>query len=148
MSKLKMYLAGPITGCSYGECTDWREYVANQLPEIECLSPMRAKKYLEGHANIFKCYQGDDWFKKAMSSARGIMSRDHWDCKRCDILFVNFADAKSVSIGTCMEVAWCYGEKPIVAVVDNWHDHAMINEAITHPAPSVEQAVEIVRALL
>lgn len=146
--KLKMYLAGPITGCSYKACTDWREYVTDQLPELECLSPMRAKKYLEGNANISKCYEGDNWFKKAMSSGKGIMARDRWDCKRCDILFVNFAGASSVSIGTCMEVAWCDGKKPIVAVLDEWHDHAMIKEAVTHPAPSLEQAVEIVKALL
>jgi nucleoside 2-deoxyribosyltransferase len=145
-----MYLAGPITGCSYAGCTDWRDYVTNQLaPEIECLSPMRAKKYLEGHENIFKCYEGSDWFKHAMSSQRGIMSRDFWDCNRCDILFVNFEGASIVSIGTCMEIAWCYQRKiPIVCVLDKLHDHAMIKEAITHPAPSVEQAIDIVRALV
>lgn len=145
---MKMYLAGPITGESYAGCTDWRNYVTDAIPEIECLSPMRAKTYLEGHENLFKCYDGTDWFKKAMSSARGIMSRDYWDCQRCDILFVNFAGAKQVSIGTCMEIAWCFGKKPIVCVLDEIHNHAMITEAITHPAPNLDAAIQIVKALL
>ena len=98
---------------------------------------------------IYKCYEGSDWFKSAMSGARGILKRDHWDCKRCDLIMVNFQGADRVSIGTCMEIAWGYDRMvPIVAVMDDIHDHAMLNEAITHPAPSVEQAVEIVRALI
>lgn len=146
---MKMYLAGPITGESYAGCTSWRDYVTEQLKDVvECLSPMRAKTYLEGHENLFKAYSGTDWFKRAMSGPRGIMSRDYWDCQRCDLLFVNFAGAKQVSIGTCMEIAWCYTKKPIVCVMDDIHDHAMIMEAVTHPMSDIDHAIQVVRALL
>ena len=43
------YLAGPITDCSFDECVDWREQACKMLPgEIEGMSPMRGKTYLEG----------------------------------------------------------------------------------------------------
>ena len=44
-----VYLAGPITACSFDQCTDWRDQVCDMLPpEIEGMSPMRGKHYLEG----------------------------------------------------------------------------------------------------
>ncbi len=44
-----VYLAGPISGCSYEGCTDWREQVIRDLAQagIKGLSPMRAKEYLK-----------------------------------------------------------------------------------------------------
>ncbi len=44
-----VYLAGPIAGCSYAGCTDWREYAIGALLDagIKGLSPMRAKEYLK-----------------------------------------------------------------------------------------------------
>jgi nucleoside 2-deoxyribosyltransferase len=145
----KMYLAGPIAGLSYDGCTEWREYVTRELDGlVECLNPMRAKAYLEGHTEIDKEYKGDHWFKSVMSSSRGIMKRDHWDCMRCDIILVNF-NSDRVSLGTCMEIAWGYTRMiPVIAVMDHLHDHPMINEAITHLAPGLDEAIEVVRALV
>ena len=46
-----IYLAGPISGLSYGESTDWRQYVMDNLHEdVEGLSPLRAKDYLKEEA--------------------------------------------------------------------------------------------------
>ncbi len=37
-----VYTAGPITGLSVGESTDWRNYVASKLPpNIQAVSPLR-----------------------------------------------------------------------------------------------------------
>lgn len=150
MNLPKMYLAGPITGCTYGETTDWRKYLTYHLAnEVDCLSPMRAKDYLDNDAVILKCYDGGNAFKNIMSSSRGIMSRDYWDCHRCDLLFVNLEGTKQVSIGTVMEIAWGFERRiPIVALLDKAHDHAMIREAVTHRCSDLEQAVQVVRALI
>jgi len=45
-----VYLAGPIAGCSYAGCTEWRGEAIRHLDEfgIKGLSPMRAKEYLKG----------------------------------------------------------------------------------------------------
>lgn len=45
-----VYLAGPISGCSYEGATDWRDHATAVLARdgIKGLSPMRAKEYLKG----------------------------------------------------------------------------------------------------
>ena len=46
----RVYLAGPIRGCSYDNATDWREYAIKELAKdgIIGVSPMRAKEFLRG----------------------------------------------------------------------------------------------------
>lgn len=150
------YLAGPITDCSFDECVDWREAVCELLPdEIEGMSPMRGKTYLEGEESIAGSYERITASEKAaasyeravLSSARGIMTRDYNDCSRSDIVIANFLGAQKVSVGTVMEVAWAYGnKKPIIAIIEdegNPHDHPMMTEAFGFRVNTLEQAVDI-----
>ena len=80
-----VYLAGPITGCTYGGCTDWRKSVKSTLDcfGITGLDPMRAKDFLAGETSVGNEYENP------LACPRGIMTRDHWDCTRCDVLLVN-----------------------------------------------------------
>ncbi|GAG68694.1 unnamed protein product [marine sediment metagenome] len=124
-----VYLAGPISGCSYDGCTDWREYVMRALPDgITGLSPMRSKQYLIGETTV-----ADQYDAKVLSTQRGIFARDSWDCRRCDAILVNLLGAEKVSIGTVMEIAWAHAfNKPVVLVMeeeDNLHEHSMLREA-------------------
>lgn len=142
------YLAGPITGCTFDECVDWREDVCEMLPaEIEGMSPMRGKDYLEGSDSIDASYENI-----VLSSARGIMTRDYNDCCRCDIVIMNFLGAEKVSIGTVMETAWAYSNNiPIVAVIEkegNPHDHPMMCEAFGFRVENLQQAVDIATVTL
>ena len=143
MPRYIAYLAGPITGCSFDECVDWREKACAILPEeIEGMSPMRGKSYLSGSESIDASYEDI-----AMSCARGIMTRDFNDCHRCDILIANFLGAEKVSIGTVMEVAWaCANKTPIIAIMEregNPHDHPMMTEAFGFRVENLEQAVDL-----
>ena len=75
-----VYLAGPISGLSYGEATDWRQEVQAQLQRcgIHALSPLRAKVYLRECTKIADSYSDDDIDTDAftnMSSPRGITTR-------------------------------------------------------------------------
>lgn len=144
----KVYLAGPITGCSYEGCTDWRNVVRQKLAGygIDGVSPMRAKDYLKQEKQITGSYED-----KVMSCARGITTRDRFDCMRCDVLLVNFLGAKKVSIGTVMEIAWADSQRiPIICVIedavvsddDNVHDHPMIRECIGFRVATLDEAVE------
>jgi hypothetical protein len=82
-------LAGPITGCSYEGATDWREYAGKRLaPEISGLSPMRGKEYLLHLQSISGTGEEYAHFG-VLSLPRGIMTRDRFDCTRCDVLLVN-----------------------------------------------------------
>lgn len=148
-----VYLAGPISGLSFGECTDWRNAAIKQLAEagIEGLSPMRAKEYLAGLGEPLGP-DGDKYkILSPLSTNRGIMTRDRWDATRCDVLFANLLDAKTVSVGTVMEIAWADLKRtPIVAVMEegNKHDHGMIFEAIGFKVKTVQEGLNIVKAIL
>lgn len=142
-----VYLAGPITGCSYGGCTDWREYVMNKLPQgLVGLSPMRSKQYLTQETTV-----ADQYDEKVLSSQRGIFARDMWDCRRCDAILINLLDAERVSIGTVMEVAWARAfDKPVVLVMENEgniHEHSMLREACPFRVETVDEGIEVLKAL-
>lgn len=144
-----VYLAGPITGCSYDECTDWRSFAIKKLRQydIRGLDPMRAKSYLSDQKVLGNVYDTDP-----LCSSRGIMTRDHWDCTRCDVILVNLLGARIPSIGTIMEIAWAWDNNiPVVVAMEkegNIHDHAMVNEATGFRVSSLQEAIETVIAIL
>jgi nucleoside 2-deoxyribosyltransferase len=144
----KVYLAGPITGLSYEGCTSWREYAKAQLDEayLVGLDPMRQKDYLLREKIV------GDAYDTVLSCSRGIMTRDHWDCTRCDVILVNLIGATKVSIGTVMEIAWAWdNDIPVVLCIEkegNIHDHAMIREATGFRVNSLEEGLTVVKAIL
>lgn len=146
MSKPKLYLAGPITGLSWEECTDWRIDVALQLSNVaECYSPLRHKQYLAAEQSIQDEYK-DTFF----SSQRAIFGRDMFDVRTSDVLFVNFLGAKRVSIGTILEIgaAW-EGRKTVVIVMekDNIHQHSMVRELTPWVVETLQAGVDVVKSL-
>lgn len=148
MTKPKVYLAGPITGLSYGGCTEWRDAVKDALaPDIDAFSPLRAKDYLLSQTTL-----ADQYDQYVLSSQRGIYARDFNDCNTCDLLFVNLLGAEKVSIGTVMEIAWVAMRKmPIILVMENEgniHEHAMLREACAFRVQTIEEGVFATRAIL
>jgi len=141
------YLAGPITGESFAEANDWREKVKENLDSsIVGMSPLRGKNYLSQQDKILSSYESI-----ALSSGKGITTRDHNDCKRSDMLLVNLLGAKMVSIGTVMEIAWAYAYGvPTVVVMEegNIHHHVMIRESVGFVVDTLEEATHIVNAVL
>lgn len=143
-----VYLAGPITGLSFDASVDWRDWVIGKLPpEIQGMSPLRGKTYLEGESKI-----EDEYCQSVLSCARGITTRDFNDVKRADMILVNFLGAKTPSIGTVMEIAWAKAfQTPVVMVMEkdsNPNDHAMIRECVGFRVETLQQAVEIVKVTL
>ena len=147
MKSYQIYLAGPISGLNFKDSTDWRQYVMDNLdPAIEGLSPLRKKEYLKNLGNLTGSYE--DW---PLSTQRGIYARDRFDCHRADLVLVNLLDAKMVSIGTVMEIAWAaQANTPVVLVMepDNIHTHPMLLEACPFVVHGLEEAVGLVHALL
>lgn len=155
-----VYLAGPISGLSYGEATGWRQEVRDQLLRsgIKAASPLRAKVYIREATEIDQASPAIDENDmdapavQAMSNSRGITTRDRFDCLNCDVLFVNLLGTERVSIGTVMEIAWADAlRKPIVIVMEpegNLHDHAMIRECVGFRVPTIREGVEITKAIL
>lgn len=152
MSKL-VYLAGPITGLSYGGAVDWREDATRQLlyAGIEALSPMRGKAYLKDYKHIGGTSKDHENFGQALSHGKGVVTRDRWDSMRADVVLMNLLGAERVSIGTMIEAGWADAARvPIVLVREdaNVHNHAMLDQLAGFIVPTLEEGLVIVRALL
>jgi len=153
MSYGRVYLAGPITGLNYDGAQDWRRGAEEFLAEwdIEGMSPMRGKKYLEAVGIIEATSYGQPDGEWALSSASGFTSRDHGDCMRADVILANFEGADRVSIGTVLEVAWAHAYRKQLIVVmaeGNPHWHAMIRELAGYIVPTLAQGLDIIPAIL
>jgi nucleoside 2-deoxyribosyltransferase len=153
MMKQQVYLAGPITGLDYEGSTDWREKAKSELAKFDVrgLSPMRGKEYLKA-LGVLSCTGEEYAHLSVISNSRGVMTRDRCDATRCDVLLVNLLGAKSVSVGTVMEVAWADLKRiPIVVAIEakgNPHEHMMLSEAYGYRVPSLDEALHIVKLVL
>lgn len=146
---MRCYLAGPITGLTYGECTDWREHAVNVLEAegIEALSPMRGKhfilKRIGGEERLGQTYEDSP-----MSTQKGIVARDRFDVMRSDVVIFNFLGATERSIGSCVELGWCDAFRKVAIVVieknGNCHDHAFVREIAGYRVDSLDEALELV----
>jgi nucleoside 2-deoxyribosyltransferase len=149
--KKVIYLAGPITGLSYGEARHgWREEFAGMMNEhIFTASPMRGKEELSG----VKCLTGDpDAFKGSnIALPKSIVCRDRNDVYTCDVMVACFLGSERVSIGTCIEFGWADAfRKPIVMIAedDDPHRHLMVDTMAGYILGSLEDAAVIVNHLL
>lgn len=94
---MKVYLCGPINGCTDEECKDWREAAKTRLPDT--LDPMR------------RDYRG-----KEAESYREIVELDKRDVEASNVVLVNY---DKPSVGTSMEVLWAWLKETPVVVVCN-----------------------------
>ena len=141
----KVYLAGPILGQSYKDAVNWREYARRHLASygVKALSPMRGKTYLDKEEEI------RDEYTQIMSTSKGITSRDRFDVMSSDLVLAYLEGATRISVGTMIEFGWADAfRKPIVAVVGDLHDHAMVRELVSFPAKDIGEALLVVTRIL
>lgn len=151
MSK-SVYLSGPITGLTYQGCTSWRDITTGYLShyEIEGVSPMRGKDFLEGKGEIVDGMA--EVLSNAMSQDLSIVTRDRFDTSRCDMMLCNLLGAKTVSIGTMVELGWADAyRKPVVLVMEpfgNIHEHAFVRQLSGYRVETLEEGLALVAAAL
>jgi nucleoside 2-deoxyribosyltransferase len=102
---VKVYLCGPINGCTDAEASDWREAVKKHFPDA--VDPMK------------RDYRG-----KEAESYREIVDLDKRDVRSVDVVLVNYVKP---SVGTAMETfyAWTLGTPVVLwcapdAVLSPW----------------------------
>ena len=129
-----IYLAGPITGLTWAEATDWRKHTIDKFKDLSgygrkmnnyvALSPLRGKEYLEKETDI-----KDEYDEFQLSTSKMINSRDMFDVRRSDLLIVNLLNATRVSIGTMLEIGAAYIlNKPIIVVMEEQKSSLLVNE--------------------
>jgi nucleoside 2-deoxyribosyltransferase len=128
MENIRVYLAGPISGCNDNDAKTWRTIVKERLDEDSCIDPMR------------RDYRGieDD-------NLDDIVNLDKTDIRDADVVLVN---AWQVSWGTAMEILYSWEQnKPVVVVhpegfVSPWvRYHAMM---VVH---SLDEAILVLETL-
>lgn len=159
-----IYLAGPISGLTSKEATEWRHAVKEQLEplDIKCLSPLRANVHLrnsegllDANDNLSDTQESLDSGCQilAMSTQRGVVERDKFDCINANMILVNLLGAKKVSIGTMIEIGWANANGiPIVLVIEddksNCHEHAFVRECAAFRTNSILEGTKIIAAML
>ena len=126
---MRIYIARPISGCSYEEVVQYYQTTADRLRAIgyEVFHAMCAKTYLQSEKD-FKA----EGYEFPLSTDHAIVERDRWMTEMADIIFVNLSDCKRVSIGTMFEMAWAHqlGKHSVVVMEkDNIHRHSFVLEA-------------------
>ena len=146
-----VYLCGPIAGCTYEEARyGWRRDLADMFEKgIPVLSPMRQEGHLAEVSGPIGTFAPD---RKAIATQRAIVAKDKLDLHQCSIVVANFLGAESVSIGSVAEIGYASAiGKPIVVVMEptgNIHDHLFIREMADIRVESIDEAADVVNALL
>jgi len=124
---MKVYLCGPINGCTDAEAINWRETAKAVFPKA--IDPM------------VRDYRGREHF-----DYREIVDLDKRDVRNADAILVNYSKP---SVGTSMEVhyAWTLGKPVIVwcsesAVISPWLRYH--STAIVH---TLDFAIEKLRSI-
>ena len=95
---MKVYLCGPINGCSDDEATTWREWFKTNFRYARYVDPM------------VRDYRG-----KESSEYREIVELDKRDIVACDALVVMYTQP---SVGTSMEIFFAHSLGRPVIVID------------------------------
>ena len=137
-----LYLAGPITGLTLQDASDWRE---NELMLASlakhgyiCLNPLREKAHLmefEDTPLPARYTPEQEEFE---------VSNDLDDINKSAAVLANLRDAERVSIGTVWEIGYATAKgKPVITVLEpgGVHDHLFIHNASLKVVESVFEAV-------
>jgi nucleoside 2-deoxyribosyltransferase len=152
----RVYLAGPITGLSFKESTEWRIKATEELGKVGILafSPMRKKDYLARKRKLtgWDVTSSPGAMAPVLSSEAGITTRDRFDCTRADLILMNLLGAKKISLGTMVEVGWADANHiPIVLMMEekgNPHEHPILNRVAAFQVDKLEEGIEVVKAIL
>lgn len=94
---MKIYLCGPINGCTDEECKDWREEVKRHFSTDQCVDPMR------------RDYRG-----REAECVKELVELDKIDVLMSDMILVNY---DKPSVGTSMEVLYAHMHQKYILVV-------------------------------
>lgn len=119
---MKVYLCGPIFGCTDEECKDWRQEFKTKYPNS--IDPME------------RDFRGND-----QNSYQEIVDLDKRDIRRSDVILVNYTKP---SVGTSMEIyyAWTLGKSIIIWLSKNTPVSPWIRYHSTTFVSSLDAAIE------
>lgn len=138
--KIKIYLAGRMSGLSYTQMNSWRIDVSNKLHEVAEL--------LDVNLNVINPVSYYNFETPRHQSEREIMQFDLNMVKKSDIVVVNL-DGLNKSIGSCIELYEAYKSNiPVIAlgeVYDYGVQHPWVRECITRVEKDIDSLTKYIR---
>lgn len=137
-----MYLAGAITGLTYGEAVGWRTAVSDALVNLgyDVYSPMREKLNLSDRFDQVAIPHTDPFF-------RDPYERDTLDIRRSDFVIANMwrVDPRNGSVGTFFELGYAraLGKYIIVVNPDGDSLHPFVAGPANEVVPTLDDAIRL-----
>lgn len=133
----RVYLAGPIGPRGSEKNGDWRETATDFLEEnlLLVVEPLEAGKYphgVEGHVGKI------------------LTDRDRRFTTQSEYMLVNFSDAFTRSMGTCIELGWADLSPTTTVTVlpeDNPHQHPMVKAVSDYIVDDLQEGLDIIVSL-
>ena len=154
----KVYLAGPIGGCTYDEAQDWRRTISDLLYSksdgaIRGYSPLRGKGALKSVGPLSTAAYP---FYSPLATSKAILTRDFNDCRTADLIIANLLGhnyGAPPSLGTVMEIGFAYAlQVPILAICSYASNpvatHAMVSSAVSFWATNLDEAADMACSIL
>lgn len=143
-----VYLAGPISDCTYGEANDWRRDVSFKLDSVGMcgISPLRCEPLV---GERYTTGSPDPCF----GTARAIASKNFLDVQTCHITLCYLplaANKRRLSIGTLIELAWAHAlRKPTILVTEDPFliEHPVVQANASWVVPTLNDALEVIRGV-
>lgn len=145
-----IYLAGPMSGCTWREATEWRDYTKQELKAYyDCISPCVPMR-IQDLDEMIGLQTQEDMTLPIYQTATGVTSQDEWFIDKADWVLANFTNATKVSIGTIWELGYAWGRhKKIISVFnsDNVHNHPFVRRRSHVFVPTLEESIEFFKAI-
>lgn len=157
----RVYLAGPILGCTEGEAKDWRKFVDDQLRQanIVGVSPLRCEPIIGKRYGMG--YENDPKF----GVASAIAAKNMFDVRKCDFTLAYMplpspeqvaamrADGRTwhQSYGTLEEIGWAkMADRPVILVTDDPElaNHPVVRACCGWVLDSLEDAIDVLDGIL
>ena len=147
MARRTVYLAGTISGLTYGQASGPRDYAANLLLKRgwDVLDPMRGYQILSTLGDT-PISEGQEVKSMLGITDTAITQRDRDDIRRSDVLLVFSGNAATWGTGFEWEFAFNLG-KPIVIICDEdspTRNHPWCRTMCSGFVSSVDEAVEFI----
>lgn len=138
--RMRIYLAGKMSGLSFETMNDWREKIKKLFEHYST--------YYSVDLSVINPVDYYNFKEKKHQSEREVMQFDLSLIKSSDIIVVNL-DGLNTSIGSCIELYEAYKRDiPVIAIgtYEMYENiHSWVKECITRIENSDEQAVKYIR---
>ncbi len=140
---MRIYLAGPITGCTYSAADEWRTRFIAEHYYWSCASPMRGKE-------LFAPINLAEPLPSTFDDESAAVARDLWDIRRADVVLINLHGSERVSIGTMCELGYAHAQGKLIVVArgdDLLHDHLFVQTLASKIVDTLDDAVNYLKEL-